>query len=82
MFDRCALEDCSDRHLLAELLFDSRNHSDGDERVSAEGEEVVADADWANGQQFFPEFHESELDHVSGWQIGFKRLRARVIDGR
>src|SRR4029450_13996578 len=57
-FDCGGFEDLPDRDTAAELAIESRDHLRGEERLAADGEEVITDADRSHVQHVTPDLCE------------------------
>src|SRR5882724_11758939 len=71
------LEECRDRQVDAQGVADLGGDLDGEERVSAEGEEVVLDADALDAEKLLPDAGEGGLDLVPRRHVGAGARRAR-----
>ncbi len=56
------------REIEAEFLTDARNHANGEQRVAAEFEEVVVQADAVDLQEFPPDAGQGLLDRRARWR--------------
>ena len=80
--DRRRLEQHRDRELDPVGLLDHHEQPHGDQRVAAEIEEAVLDADLADAEQLLPEAGQHPLDVVARLDVGAVELGALELPGR
>src|ERR1041384_4797158 len=82
VFDGCSGKERRQRQRLAKRLLDAIHQSHGKQRMAAEIEEAVADADWPFAEQLFPYLRELMFKRITRLDISAAHVLARGFRDR